>query len=285
MKKHFATLFMTTLLSGVLIGTGWAKEFDKKGPAEISLGNNLATLKLPAGFGYINAEHTRQMLKANANDDPGTLGVVEPLAKDAGYEIHLAFRDQGYVEDNDADKLNPDEILKSYQEGTESMNEQRKKSGIPAFHVTAWETTPNYDKSKHVVVWSMLAKEDGSPDPFVNYNTRLLGRKGVLEVNLICDLKNLPASKAPLAKILDSVSYNQGERYQDYQKGDRVSAGGIAALVLGGAALKKLGVLGFLGAFFKPLLLAGKKFIIFIVAGVAAIFNRLTGRSKKSEDA
>lgn len=268
------------LLTGLLASSASAQEPDKKGPCEIKLGSNLATLKLPKDFAYINKEHTQEILKKQASDDPNSLGLIYSMKKGDEFSVFLSFDETGYVEDTDADQLKPEEIIEGYKQGTEASNEERKKRGIPALHVVGWETQPKYEKAKHIVVWSLLAQREGSSEKSVNYNTRMLGRKGVLEVNLVCQDKELNKYKEPLNKILDGVSYDSGNRYEDYVKGDKISAGGIAALVAGGFALKKLGVLAFLGGLFKPLLLLGKKAIVFVIAGVYGIFSKLFGKKK-----
>ena len=72
-------------------------------------------------------------------------------------------------------------------------------------------------------------------------------------------------------EILGMVNYNQGHRYADFNpKTDKVAAYGLAALVVGGIAVK--------AGLFKlliPVLLAAKKFLIIGVVAVAGFFKRL----------
>ena len=79
------------------------------------------------------------------------------------------------------------------------------------------------------------------------------------------------------SQILAMVNYNQGHRYADFNpKTDKVAAYGVAALVLGGIAVK--------AGFFKlliPVILAAKKFIIIGVVAVASFFKRLFGKGEK----
>lgn len=264
--------------------------FEQKGPATVKLGSDIATLNLPNGFGYIGEARTKAMIEKGGGSAQGVLGFVGSVKK-ADYSILLSFEDAGYTEDSDGDKLDADALLKSMKEGTEAQNEERKKRGLPGLHVVGWDEVPHYDKAKHIVIWSVKGSVDGQSEPIVNYNTRVLGRKGRLEVNLICDQANLQKYKPEVGKVLDSIAYNQGQRYEDYTKGDKISAGGIAALVVGGIALKKLGVLAFLGGFFKPLLVFGAKLfavagkaIVFVFAGIAGFIKNLFGRGKKNED-
>ena len=255
-------------------------QLDKKGPAKVTIGDNMATLNLPKGLGFLNGEHTRaQMEKSGQGKRDDVMGAILPLNEKEDWAIILSYDELGYVKDDDADKLNADEILKSLKEGTEAENESRKEHGAPELHVLGWDEAPHYDKTKHTVIWSVLAKS-GDTD-IVNYNSRVLGRKGVLSVNLVCDKEKLAAYKGQSAKILGAIAYNQGQRYEDYQTGDKISAGGIAALILGGAVLKKAGVLGFLLALFKPMLLFLKKFVVLIVVAVVGAVKGLLGKKQE----
>jgi uncharacterized membrane-anchored protein len=76
--------------------------------------------------------------------------------------------------------------------------------------------------------------------------------------------------------LLAIAEFNAGHRYADYNpKTDRLAAYGVGALIAGGVAAKA-GLLGKLGA----LLLAGKKFIIVILAALAALVGKLFARKK-----
>ena len=214
------------------------------------------------------------------------VGLIFKTGADSDFAIFLSYDKQGYVEDKDSDKIDSDAILNNMKEGTEQSNERRKANGIPAMHVTGWEEKPAYDKGRHVVIWAIGASVDGNA-PIVNYNTRILGREGVLSVNLATDTSKLAQFKPESEKIQSAIDFKQGKRYADFKPGDKVSAGGIAALILGGVLLKKAGILAFLGAFLKPMLLAGGKLlaaggklIAIACAAVVGSFKKLFGRNK-----
>jgi uncharacterized membrane-anchored protein len=176
--------------------------------------------------------------------------------------------------------------LESYQEGTEAQNEARKSKGLGELHVTGWDQEPSYDPKTHVVLWS-LQGENQDKEQFVNYNTRVLGRKGVLSINLMCDNKDLAAAKPRSQDIVKAIAFNQGQRYEDYQQGDKISTGGLVALIAGGALLaKKTGVLAFIAVMFKPLLLllkaGGAKLLILGAALLGGIGKAIFG--KKNQD-
>jgi len=71
----------------------------------------------------------------------------------------------------------------------------------------------------------------------VNYNTRLLGRKGVMEVSLVVDPEKLSATMPAYQALLKDYDFKQGERYAEFRQGDKIAKYGLAALVTGAVGL------------------------------------------------
>jgi uncharacterized membrane-anchored protein len=137
------------------------------------------------------------------------------------------------------------------------------------------------------VIWAIAAKDEDSesaPVTTVNYNTRILGRKGVLSLNLVTDPDQLAANKAKAAILLDRTTFNRGQSYGDFIAGRDKDAGiGLTGLILGGGALAAAAKFGLLGGAWKMILavvLALKKFIIVAIAGIGAMFAKLFGKKK-----
>lgn len=255
---------------------------DAAGPAKVTLGNNLATFNLPKGYVFLGAERTKKLVEQRGGNSKDVIGLIEPVAEDAKFAILLEYEETGYIKDDDAGKIDAKKILESYQEGTEAQNDERKERGEPALHVTGWEQEPAYNPQGHVVVWSLQGEND-KKEKFVNYNTRVLSRHGVLSVNLICDNPELPTAKPKSQELVKQIAFAQGERYEDYQSGDKVSTLGLVGLIAGGALLaKKTGLLALLFVWFKPLVLAlkagGAKLIAVVVAAGAAVVNKIRGK-------
>jgi uncharacterized membrane-anchored protein len=109
----------------------------------------------------------------------------------------------------------------------------------------------------------------------------MLGRKGVLELNAIANMDQLPEIDAQTPEILGMVDFKEGSRYADFDpKVDKVAKYGLAALVTGGviAAAAKLGFLKLLWVG----LLAAKKFIIIAAAAIVAFFKKMFNRRNNS---
>ncbi|MEO7777208.1 MAG: DUF2167 domain-containing protein, partial [Fibrobacteria bacterium] len=133
-----------------------------------------------------------------------------------------------------------------------------------------WAEKPHYDKDAHKLHWAKELRFGDSQENTLNYNIRILGRKGVLVLNAVAGMSSFPAVKEGIRPILDAVDFQEGHRYSEFNpKLDKVATYGIGGLVAGGI-LAKVG-------FFKLLLvglLALKKFLIIGVVAVIAIVRR-----------
>ena len=282
MKKTILTL----LLMLGLICSASAQDSEipgaVKGPKTIKLGNGLANLELPEGFQFVDKDTTIAMLKAAGNSGDGSeLGCILMNKENEDFFVIINYDPQGYVKDDDAAEIDADALLKSYQEGTEAANEERKKAGVPALHVTKWGEKPHYDKAKHHLIWGLEAESEGRG--VVNFNTRVLGREGVMSMNLVCSPEKLPEYKPVMDKILAATQYAEGKKYADYQEGDKVSEAGLLALLAGGAAAAKLGLFAKLGKLLLGILIAGKKFIVIAIVGIGALAKRFFGGGATEE--
>ncbi len=260
------------------------------GPHKIDLGDKLAVIEMPAGYAFIKKEDAQAILKAEGNEPQGVLGILVPASdksEENSFFVVCRFEDIGHVRDDDAGKLNADEILNSYKDGSKEQNEERKQLGIPPIFVGGWAEKPHYEKAKHQVVWAVEVKDQDSPSSpvtAVNYNTRILGREGVLSLNLVTDADKLQPNKKEVGKLLNLTSFLSGKSYGDFQPGKDKDAGfGLAGLILGGgamAAAAKLGIFGGLWKFMLGILLVAKKFIIIAIAGAGALLAKFFGKKK-----
>jgi len=113
----------------------------------------------------------------------------------------------------------------------------------------------------------------------LNYNTYALGRGGFIELNLVTGIATVEKDKAYVRQLLSNLHFKSGKRYEDFNAStDKVAAFGLLALI-GGVAIKKLGLLALAGVFLV-------KFAkVIIAAGLAgfAIFRKFF-RKKDDDD-
>ncbi|MDB6067467.1 MAG: hypothetical protein JWR26_3675 [Pedosphaera sp.] len=235
-----------------------------KGPSTASL-KDIAEIRVPQGYQFAAGADTRKLLEAMGNPTSGDeLGFLSPTSM--VWFVVFEYDKTGYIKDDDKDKLDPDAMLKAIKAGTEEGNKRRKKMGAAPMNIIGWEQPPKYNPETHNLEWAIRAESEGSL--VVNYNTRLLGRGGVMEVSLVVDPEKLADTMPAYQSVLTDYSFKQGERYAEYRPGDKVAKYGLAALVTGGAAVVavKSGLLAYI-------LLFAKKAWVLVVAAFAAVVN------------
>jgi uncharacterized membrane-anchored protein len=244
-----------------------------RGPAKAKLGD-IAQLDVPTGYSFLDGKATRALLKAEGEPTSGQeLGLLS--STNEHWSVIFEFSEVGYVRDDEKDTLNADKLLAQIKSGTEEANKERVRAGGTPLEIVGWEVPPKYDPVTHNLEWAVRATSDGRP--ILNYNTRLLGRKGVMEVVLIVEPDKLPTTLPTFRNLLATgYSFQTGNSYAEYRPGDKVAKYGLAALVAGGAAVgaAKLGLFSWLAIFFKK----GAKLIIVALVAVASFFKKLFGR-------
>jgi uncharacterized membrane-anchored protein len=255
------------------------------GPSEVRLGHGIQ-LDLPADHQFLGQPQAGQLMTQLGNlHNENLLGVVVAANGESDYLVTMRYDEEGFVKDDEA--LDADEILESIREGEEEYNAEREKAGFPPIHADGWQEAPHYDKAQHQLVWGLSVSTPDSKT--VNYNTRILGRKGYVSVNLVTDPDNLANDKPAAAAILARTQFVSGSRYQDFNAdSDKVAEYGLTGLVLGGAGfgLVKLAKIGLLAKFGKVIiaaLIAGKKAIIALLVVVVAAARKLFSRSTSRE--
>lgn len=255
----------------------------KKGPTKVKLGGDLAEIYVPEGMVFIAKAETVMLLEQTGNFPEGNeLGCLLMDDENEAFWVVISYDKMGYVKDDDAADIDADELLADFKAGTEAANEQRKAQGDTPLNLIGWGEEPRYDSQRHHLVWALIGESAG--DKVVNFNTRILGREGVMSLNLICDPANLDRYKPQMDVLLQNTTYSEGKRYADFQEGDTVSEAGILALVAGGAAAAKLGFFAKIGKFLVYLLVVGKKFVIVIILGAVALVKNLFNRGSSSSD-
>jgi uncharacterized membrane-anchored protein len=239
----------------------------------ITLPGGLATIRMPESFRYIGPEGSRRLLTEAWGNPPGSaegvLGMlvpadVSPLDKE-GWGIVITYDEDGYVNDDDAASIDYTKMLKQMQDATIEANKEREKEGFDPVTVIGWAEPPSYDAAAHKLYWAKELAFGPGDEHTLNYNIRVLGRRGVLVLNAVANMGQLESIRGETKGILSAVDFNEGHRYTDYLPStDKAATYGIAGLIVGATAAK--------AGFFKVLLvgiLAFKK--ILVVGGIALL--------------
>ncbi len=272
MRKFLAAL---PVAAALLLGTASAQDAGadsifKKGSMTGGLGG-YAEIKVPEGFAFADAAGTRKFLEMNQNIPGGTeLGTV--ISMNEGWFMVFEFDECGYVKDDEKKSLDADKMMEAMKEGNKAANEERTKRGWKPIHLVGWTTPPHYNEATHNLEWGRrLQADDGES---VNYDIRLLGRKGVMKVILVADPKQMGTALPEVRKLLDGFSFKDGQKYAEYRQGDKIAKYGLTALVVGGVAAgaAKFGLFKYLG-----------KFIIIIGVAIAAGFKKIVGLFRRND--
>jgi uncharacterized membrane-anchored protein len=233
---------------------------------EITLANGIGTLQVPKNFRYLDAEQSTYVLQdlwGNPNGS-GTLGMIVPenisLLADNSWAFIITYDEMGYVEDDDADEIDYEELLEEMQGDAKTANEERSKLGYESITLVGWAAKPYYDADKKVLHWAKELKFGENENNTLNYNVRILGRKGVLVLNAVASMNELAEVQQSIPPVLSSFTYGDGLKYNDFNPEiDEVAAWTVGGLVAG-KVLAKVGVLAFL-----------LKYIKLVIIGIGAL--------------
>ena len=251
---------------------------------DIVVGDNLAKLKVPAGFRFLDAPQAKYIIYDvwgnPKNEGENLYGLIVPekigVTEAGSWAFVIEYDDMGFVKDDDADKINYDDLMKEMNEGEAEANAERVKMGFSAVHIVGWAQKPYYDKDKKVLHWAKEIAFGGENEHTLNYNIRVLGRKGVLILNAVGGMDKLPEINEKIAAVLSSIEFNEGNKYADFNSSaDKVAAWTIGGLVAG-KVLAKVGL-------FAVILKFGKIIFIALAAAGGAAWRFLTGRGKEAE--
>ena len=251
-----------------------------EGPRDIDVGDGLAALALPEGFAFAGPEDARFILSQMGNQTHGgEMGLVIPSDESQSWFIVFEWDEVGYVKDEEKDSLDADALFKSLREGNEAGNAWRRENGFPTMNLTHWFQPPHYDAETNHLVWAAhYDNEDGTKT--VNYNVRMLARRGMMSVTLVEEPELLVPAMPDARRIFDALTFKTGNRYAEWKPGDKVAAYGLTALVAAGAgaAAVKLGFFGvlmkFLGKAWKLLAVA----VLGLAGSIGKFFKGLSGR-------
>lgn len=254
---------------------------------DIIIEDGLATLHLGTDYKYLRPRETSKVLvDAWGNPPQKTLGMIFPDSANpytySGWGIVISYAEEGYVEDEDAQDIDYDEMLDDLQKSAIEYSKTLREQGYSGYEVAGWAEDPFYDSENKKLYWAKNLKFENTEENTLNYDIRVLGRKGYLELGAVANISQLDEVKTGMQALLPNVEFNPGNTYFDFDPGvDKVAAYGIGALVAG-KIIAKVGLLKVIGIFLA-------KFWKFILIGIAGLFTVIKkffgGKSKMAPQA
>ncbi len=247
---------------------------------QITVGDGLASLNVSDGYYYLDPQDAEYVLTELWGNPPSpVLGMVFPAdvtpLHDSAWGLEMYFDEIGYVSDEDAATYDYDEVLGSLRADIKDENEWRVQNGYPKLELVGWAEAPKYDGGENSLYWAKELAFEDSDENTLNYNIRVLGRKGVLVQNFIAPMSALAEVQAAVPEILAMTDFTQGNAYADFDPSiDKVAAVGIGGLIAG-KAIAKTGLIAMLLVFLK------KGFVLLLLP-LIWLKNLFTGRSRQA---
>ena len=223
-----------------------------------------AVIDLGNAFQFYGSTDARTILVDIWENPPseadGVLGIIMPAGAtpdQRSWGAIVTWEPIGWVASDDARGADYDELLAQMQADTREGNAQRRAEGFPEVQIMGWAQEPQHDSVANTVSWAReLRFFDGGPHA-LHYDLRLLGRYGVLSMNIVGEMDQLPEIRTGAEELTRRASFNAGSRYSDFDdERDTVANYGVAGLVatgVGVALAKNLGFWALLAKLAQPI--------------------------------
>lgn len=285
-QQEFSEEEMMAMYKAYIDSIDQQLEYDK---GLVVLGKDIADLNVPTGFKYLNGKDSEMILTELWGNPPsereedrslGMLIVEDKTANDdSTFVINITYSEDGFIDDSDAKDIDYEELLETMQSDIAASNDLRIEAGYEPVELVGWASPPFYDEANKKLHWAKEVKFGEAEENTLNYNIRVLGRRGFLELNVIGSIDELENVKNSIDPILTSVNFKDGNRYIDFDPSmDKVAAVGIGGLIAG-KVLAKAGILAKIGLFLAKFW----KFALIAIVGFGASIKRFFTGKKKEE--
>lgn len=232
------------------------------GPTTMSVGD-YADIQVPQGYRWVDGQAARAVLESQNNPVPDDL--IGVLAPDSGkWWAVVEFTPNGYLKDP---KEFTTPVAVKYAET--ALNDQRAKQGLSSITSMDWQSKPAYDAQAQSLSWSLQVQTPSSKA--LDQRMVLLGRHGILQITAV---QPYPFTDAPsLKQLASNVAFKDGERYSDYQSGDKIARVGMAELITGDNEANTAGISHGFGGSAAALVYAGLGVCV-LVGGLVVVMKR-----------
>lgn len=205
---------------------------------EINLAPVPVDMTTPPGFSFINRLQAEQVLSDIWGNprDTGALGLLVPNATDfldnAAWGIVIQYLPRGHVGHAGFSAVDFDAMLADMQQATRMATLERAQQGYRGLELVGWAAKPILDADRHAIIWARLLEDPADRSQIINYNVRLLGRRGTLVLKAVAPAEIVPDVERSIGALLALTGFRVGHRYQDFDAGqDALAPFGLEGLV------------------------------------------------------
>ena len=102
---------------------------------QVLLKDDLATLNIPEGYKFLGPEQSLYVLSELWGNPPAeVLGLLfpeetSPMSDNFTFAVEVTYSEEGYIDDNDADGIDYDDLLEEMQNSAEEESTERIEAG------------------------------------------------------------------------------------------------------------------------------------------------------------
>lgn len=210
------------------------------GPRVIRWGEQQLELVLPASYRVAQGAEARQLMAQLGIQQPLTDSlVVTDLVEPTRWLVVMEHDSIGHVVLQQADALST-AFWRTMLEKTNHQlldDERRRRLEKPAF--VSWAHPPEWDAALNEVQWGLLLQRPADGIAQRNQSVLLFGRRGVLQVTLLCTADEYVQVRPHLFHLLTLTRFVANEGYEAFIPGvDALYPTTLPELVSGGLPLE-----------------------------------------------
>jgi uncharacterized membrane-anchored protein len=200
-------------------------------PLRADLGT-AARVRLSADLVFTPHEQAQELLQAYRRAIPSDFIGLLTIGQGMTLTGTVRFVPAGFIDANAILPWRADDILDSLRDTIEQDNALRLKRGALEREARRWIHPPTYNPELHLLTWAVLVVPKVAPrnsNGEVVFNGIAFGRDGYIQVAIPTSVEDAPEAERMVDLFLQGVSFQPGRTYQDFQVGDPIAPGGLAA--------------------------------------------------------
>jgi len=189
-----------------------------------------STFHIPQGYEMLAPPDSVKFIQLQGNvttDADNYDYILQSQSTNNNWFSVLVYDDSGHVDDDD--NIDADQLLATARSNNQAENVVRSQHGLYNMNLTGWAIKPNYNQQTHRLEWAFnFLNSNGTST--VNWNTRLLGRTGYMDVIVVDDPNALARDIPDFNNAISGLSFDPNQQYSDYKQGDKLATYGLMGL-------------------------------------------------------